>query len=303
LPRRIPLMTGLKLHRFDLELCFHVFDNISTYMDSPAFASFVEEAVDPPVVTYLKALDGDAEPRPMLLSDGELRDLVGVFDDEEFQHDRDWVPNAGLYRRSLDCFAEICEVLAKPYAEEWAGLSAQFAERLEARGVWLHHGIEVVREWVGEIRRLLRAMGATNFLPAPEGAFPTPTNPHPIPAASLTAGHGTSGADMNPEHPPRPDSSAALGAVLERLAVALEAGRGAGGLSAQPAPEALSKEDAARFIGVDVPAIEYLIRTRKLEYVQYGSQRGRVIPVASLRKFLEENRQATAEDLFKKRPR
>jgi hypothetical protein len=37
--------------------------------------------------------------------------------------------------------------------------------------------------------------------------------------------------------------------------------------------------------------------------VQYGSQRGRVIPVASLRKFLDENRQATAEELFKKRPR
>ncbi len=72
--------------------------------------------------------------------------------------------------------------------------------------------------------------------------------------------------------------------ALERIAEALER-------QSEPHPEALDKEAAARFIGVDVATIEHLIRTRKLEYVQYGSQRGRVIPVDSLRKFLEEYRQ------------
>jgi hypothetical protein len=63
------------------------------------------------------------------------------------------------------------------------------------------------------------------------------------------------------------------------------------------------KEDAAKFMGVDVPTIEYLIRTMKLEYVQDGSQRVRVIPVSSLRKFLADYPESTGEDLRRKRKR
>jgi hypothetical protein len=71
--------------------------------------------------------------------------------------------------------------------------------------------------------------------------------------------------------------------ALERIAQAMEA-------NGTIAPEALDKEAAARFIGVDVATIEHLIRTRKLAYVQHGSQRGRVIPVECLRAFLKEFR-------------
>jgi hypothetical protein len=83
--------------------------------------------------------------------------------------------------------------------------------------------------------------------------------------------------------------------LLERVTVALE--RIANALERQAAtcvsaiePAALSKEDAAKFIGEDAATIEHLIRTRKLEYVQHGSQRGRVIMVESLRKFLKDHR-------------
>jgi hypothetical protein len=93
--------------------------------------------------------------------------------------------------------------------------------------------------------------------------------------------------------------------MLERLVLAIE--RIARALEQQSAskicalaPEALSKEDAARFIGADVASIEHLIRTRKLAYVQHGSQRGRVIAVESLREFLQEYRQATGEELIRK---
>jgi excisionase family DNA binding protein len=72
--------------------------------------------------------------------------------------------------------------------------------------------------------------------------------------------------------------------ALERIAVALER-------QSELPPEALTKEGAARFLGVEVATIEHLIRTRKIEYVQYGSQRGRIIPVDSLRAFLAEYRQ------------
>ena len=80
-----------------------------------------------------------------------------------------------------------------------------------------------------------------------------------------------------------------IATALERIATALEA-RNSSAISSL-LPEALCKEDAARFLGVEVGAIEHLIRTRKLEYVQLGSQRGRVIPVESLRKFLNDHRQ------------
>src|SRR3954452_6704905 len=77
--------------------------------------------------------------------------------------------------------------------------------------------------------------------------------------------------------------------ALERIAQAMER-QAATAVSSVP-PEALSKEDAARFIGEDIATIEHLIRTRKLAYVQHGSQRGRLIPVESLRKFLKAYRQ------------
>jgi hypothetical protein len=87
--------------------------------------------------------------------------------------------------------------------------------------------------------------------------------------------------------------------ALERIADALEKAS-ASTVSSIP-PEAVSKEDAARFLGADLATIEHLIRTRKLEYVQHGSQRGRVIPVESLRKFLREYRQRTGEELLNNR--
>jgi hypothetical protein len=83
-----------------------------------------------------------------------------------------------------------------------------------------------------------------------------------------------------------------MSSPLERIAEALE--RIASSLERDTVslpPEALGKEAAAHFIGVDVATIEQLLRTRRLSYVQHGSQRGRVIPVEALRQFLKEYRQ------------
>jgi hypothetical protein len=68
-------------------------------------------------------------------------------------------------------------------------------------------------------------------------------------------------------------------------------------------PEALSKEDAARFLGVDLATVEHLVRTRKLAYVQYGSQRGRVFRIEDLRSFLKEHRQPTGEEMASQKRR
>jgi excisionase family DNA binding protein len=73
-------------------------------------------------------------------------------------------------------------------------------------------------------------------------------------------------------------------------------------ISALP-PEALSMKDAAQFLGVEVPAIKELVRTRKLPYVQYGSQRGRMFLVEDLRAFLKKYRRADDERMSSMRRR
>ena len=102
--------------------------------------------------------------------------------------------------------------------------------------------------------------------------------------------------------PPAPaDANKGLAENLERIAAALER-QSASTVSAIP-PEALSKADAARFIGADEATIEQLIRTRRLAYIQIGSQRGRVIALEALRAFLKQHRQATGEEMLKERKR
>ena len=68
-------------------------------------------------------------------------------------------------------------------------------------------------------------------------------------------------------------------------------------------PEYLSKEDAARFLGVEVGTIEQLIRTRQLRYIQIGSQRGRVVAVNDLREFAKSHTELTGQELRSKRRR
>ena len=94
------------------------------------------------------------------------------------------------------------------------------------------------------------------------------------------------------------DSINRIADALERIATAIEREAAVAG---RPSPEALSKEDAARFLGVDEASIEYLIRSRKLAYVQHGSQRGRVITVKALREFLEQYRQGTVQEMMCRR--
>jgi hypothetical protein len=189
--------------------------------------------------------------------------------------------------------SEIREVLAPEYARQWAQASASFAEQLDNPRTRLSEGIVVVHDWCCEVRRLLRAMGAIGLLPRPEGAFPTPLNTENDASREDTR--------KQPRSHPRSSESAKdqsfpsdLAQVLDRLAVSMQR---LGDTQAQPVPAALSKEDAARYIGVDVPAIEYLIRAKKLAYVQYGSQRGRVISVADLHQFLQDHREMTGDEL------
>ena len=55
-------------------------------------------------------------------------------------------------------------------------------------------------------------------------------------------------------------------------------------------PLALSVADSAWFLGVEKKTIEGLIKTRRLPFVQFGTQRGRSILVEDLRDFAQKNR-------------
>jgi len=65
-------------------------------------------------------------------------------------------------------------------------------------------------------------------------------------------------------------------------------------------PAALRLEDAAEYIGVTVPRLNYLTRVRKLRYVKLGKERGRVYRIADLDEFLEENTQLTATEMLRR---
>jgi hypothetical protein len=82
-----------------------------------------------------------------------------------------------------------------------------------------------------------------------------------------------------------------IAVALERIALALEREAEASrSVIASLPPEGLSKEDVARYLGIDVAGVEHLIRTRKLASVKTGAQRGRIVPVEALRDPLREYR-------------
>ncbi len=177
-------MRGEKLHEFDIALCEYALYNIRQYLGERSFLTTAEEMMDPAVLAHTRALAHAPETEPLLLNDEEFQALAIAV--QSWMLNRNWSDDECLHRRSIECFAEIRAELAGAYAEEWANASARFGKALCAADVDLPDGIEIVYDWCREVRRLLRALRATAFLPHPEGLFPTPTCPKPPPLAPAT---------------------------------------------------------------------------------------------------------------------
>jgi excisionase family DNA binding protein len=98
----------------------------------------------------------------------------------------------------------------------------------------------------------------------------------------------------NPDTDAQPNGVVAEGQqianILEHLVNLIES-QSRSVIKAMP-PVALSYKDAAHYIGVEEKTIRELVRTRKLPFVQSGSQRGRVILLKDLHDFLSKHRQA-----------
>jgi hypothetical protein len=191
-------MVGEHLHRYDLEICDYLIGNVVSHMDNSDYIGDLEKALTcRPLLHYLVqsqdcSIDGDD--RRLLLNDAELDRLELVFSDEL---DRSWFADEDLHRRYLATVAEVREHVSRQAAEDWSADCAKFARQLETPRTRLWESIGIIREWVGQLRTLLRVMGALALLPAPEGGFPTPTYPDPPQPASPP-----------PSAPTRPDESA-----------------------------------------------------------------------------------------------
>lgn len=181
-------MAGEKLHNYDLQLCDYVLGNINQYLGEKRFARAARQVLSPPILKYLvDDLDPEIDQERLLLSDREFDSLESTFEGDVPELNKEWFANEHLHDRRVQCVREVRDELTRQDAEDWSRACARFAERLKGKHVRLGEGIEIVHEWVWHIRRLLRAMGAIDLLPYPEGRSPTPTNPTPPLAPSSAA--------------------------------------------------------------------------------------------------------------------
>ena len=172
-------MVGEKLHEYDLCLCNYVLGNVREHLDEKEFAEWVQEQVSPPALLKY-VLDkqnpyGDAE-EWLLLNEKELDYLIFALQDP-LAPSREWRPYEALHGRYVETVKEVRDQLSKQVAEDWSTACAGFARRLEGGDVPLLEGLEIMREWLRHLRRLLHSMDASFYLPCPEGRSPTPTCP------------------------------------------------------------------------------------------------------------------------------
>ncbi len=183
-------MAGEQLHKYDLALCDYAVGTIQRYLLNPRFKAALEQVLSGPLLRYVLAgNDAMQEQDRLLLSDREFDDLELAITTIVYKRDREsgyslnreWVAYESLHRRSVMCVREIRDELTRQDAEDWSRAAAAYSEQLERDNLRLAKGIGIVHEWVSHLRRLIRAIGAIDLLPYPEGRSPTPTHPTPPP--------------------------------------------------------------------------------------------------------------------------
>jgi hypothetical protein len=172
-------MAGEKLHDYDLQMCDYVAGNIQQHLNDPSFVRLLEQELYPPQLFQFlhDGIDPAVDQDRQLLSASELDYLSVAFQDGPPQMDRPWSADQDLHGRFVATVKEVHDSLSPQVAEVWSRQCVGFATRLEAAKLKLSEGIDIVADWTRALRQLVRAMGATKFLPVPEGMIPTPTNP------------------------------------------------------------------------------------------------------------------------------
>jgi hypothetical protein len=164
-----------KIHRFHLALTTYVLNGIREYLSRPRFHAFVSRHLPPPLLDAIRVeLD---EPVPVLLNAAEMTYLVEFFE-ESLGHDHPWPVDERVHRGWQATIPEIREALTSVIAEEWAQTSSRAVRSLEST-IAISEGLAIIANWMAELRRYLRICDRTDYLPCPEGGFPTPSAPAP----------------------------------------------------------------------------------------------------------------------------
>lgn len=170
------LASQSKLHHFDLRLCDHVRGNLAR--DDPSYIGEIRTELDDPLLGYLALDDHQGGPdHSQLLNDDELWELETIVEDLSDRFHLMWTPYEQLYRDYVSTLPEVRKELSISTAEEWAETCKTHSKQLETPGLGAAEGISIVKAWVNDIRRYLKAMGCMDLVPAPHGEFPTPTYP------------------------------------------------------------------------------------------------------------------------------
>jgi hypothetical protein len=173
-------MSTSPLHNFDLLLCRHTVANIRWNLDECHIHTRIAH-LRPPLAKFL--IDEQADnPRfaaipEILLSYDELDDIAEALRFLPIGSERYWLPCREYYGNATLATGEIHKRLAPAEAQRWADASLSFTHHLCDQPVLLADAIEIVRDWTEELRRYLEALCEFQFLPRPEGHFPTPTMP------------------------------------------------------------------------------------------------------------------------------
>ena len=166
------VMSELNLHDFDHRLCRYVLDNFEPLLHR-GMRDEVEGELDDQLLVFLTEENvANDPPLDFLLSWHELLELeitCGILASR-----RKWTSYSRLHRWYVRTILEIRDGLTQETAEQWARICVEQGQQLEREGLWLPEGIEIVRDWIVDLRDLLLAMGRLDLLPAPEGFHPTP---------------------------------------------------------------------------------------------------------------------------------
>jgi hypothetical protein len=181
---------GQTLYDYDLQLSDYALGNVRCRRHDPWYADWLSRQLDPPALRDHVLGDGapGAGPDRLALNDDELSRLRWAVADLPPGRRPRWVPCEPLHERHVLCVKEVRDELTRQDAEEWSAACARFAATLSEPSLPLAEGIDVIRDWLRHLRRRLRALGADDLLPYPEGRSRTPTTPAPAGTAPAADG-------------------------------------------------------------------------------------------------------------------
>jgi hypothetical protein len=168
------------LHNFDILLCQHTIANVRWNLDESHIHNRIAR-LTPPLAKFL--IDESAvDPRfgsipEILLSYDEFDAIAEAVRYLPLRSERYWLPCREYCADATLATGEIHRRLAPAEAQRWADAALHFTHLLCDQRVRLADAIEIIRDWTEELRRYLEAMCEYQFLPRPEGHFPTPTMP------------------------------------------------------------------------------------------------------------------------------